>query len=181
MGMQARTGGVLGSKNCPQPVAPISAMGEFAERRLLAEFGSAEFTERLWEPGNGVAQRIADLEAGRERLRADRAAGLYDDQDDAEWFRREYARMGTELREAKATPEKPAEWYSVPTGRTVASEWEKAGIVGRRELPEEFGVKILLFPARGPLKREPRMQFITTDEAAERLVDVLEEASASAA
>ncbi|MFJ5234739.1 recombinase family protein [Kitasatospora sp. NPDC088391] len=178
---KARTDGLLGSEKCPQPSAPIAEMDEFAERRFLTEFGPAEFTERVWEPGNGVAQRIADLEADRERLRADRAAGLYDDQDDAEWYRREYARMGAELREAKATPEKPAGWYSVPTGRTVASEWEKADIVGRRELLEEFAVKILLFPARGPLKREPRMQFITADEAAERLGDVLEEAPANAA
>ncbi|WP_143200067.1 hypothetical protein [Kitasatospora sp. CB01950] len=43
-------------------------MDDFAERRFLAEFGPAEFTERVWEPGNGVAQRIADLEADRERL-----------------------------------------------------------------------------------------------------------------
>ncbi|MFJ5924854.1 recombinase family protein [Kitasatospora sp. NPDC092948] len=180
-GCRARTNGLLGSEECPQPVAPMVDIDEFAERQFLAEFGSAEFTERVWEPGNGVAQRIADLEADRERLRADRAAGLYDDQDDAEWFRREYARMGAELREAKATPEKSAGWYSVPTGRTVASEWKKADVVGRRELLEEFGVKILLFPGRGPLKRSPRMKFITTDEAAERLADALEAASANAA
>ncbi|MFD7454439.1 recombinase family protein [Kitasatospora sp. NPDC059827] len=177
----ARTDGVKGSEECPQPVAPISEMDAVTERRFLADFGPAEFTERVWEPGNGVAQRVADLTADRKRLRDDRAAGLYDAPDDAEWFRREYARMGKELETAKATPEKPAGWYSVPTGRRVADEWRDGDNVARRELLEAFSVRVLLFPARGPLKRDPRIVVTILDPKAEELADVLEAARAEAA
>ncbi|MFD7581026.1 hypothetical protein [Kitasatospora sp. NPDC059817] len=153
-------------------------MDEIVERRFLADFGPAEFSERVWEPGNGVAQRVADLTADRKRLRDDRAAGLYDSPDDAEWFRREYARMGRELETAKATPEKPAGWYSVPTGRRVADEWRAGDTVARRELLEAFSVRVLLFPARGPLKRDPRIEVTIVDPKAEELADVLEAAMA---
>ncbi|MFB9371326.1 recombinase family protein [Kitasatospora albolonga] len=178
---KARTDGIPGSEACPQPVAPITEMDEITERRFLADFGPAEFTERVWEPGNGVAQRIADLKADRMRLRDDRAAGLYDAPDDAEWFRREYARMGEELKAAEATPEKPAGWYSVPTGRTVADEWRAGDTVARRELLAGFGVRTLLYPARGPLKRDPRIVVITTDPGADQLADALEAARANVA
>lgn len=53
--------------------------------------------ERVYEPGNGVRERIDELRAARQRLRSDRDSGLYDAPDDADWFRSRYAAMGREL------------------------------------------------------------------------------------
>jgi site-specific DNA recombinase len=164
---KGRTDGRKGSEDCPQPVAVLSAMDEEVTAWFLATFGAAQVMERVYEPGNGVAQRIADLKADRERLRSDRSAGIYDDADGAEWYRREYARMGEELKKAEAEPEKRAGWYSMPTGRTVADSWAEApDNAERREILRSFGVKVGLFPARGPHKRAERLR-ITSSAVAE--------------
>ena len=63
--------------------------------------------EKVYDPGTGHAARIAEVEANRKRLREDRAAGLYDDADDAEWYRTQYARLGQEISELRALPPHP--------------------------------------------------------------------------
>ncbi|MFE9815274.1 hypothetical protein [Streptomyces sp. NBC_00236] len=49
--------------------------------------------ETAYDPGNGIAERVAENRAGRERLRADRDAGLYDAPDGAVWFGDRYAAL----------------------------------------------------------------------------------------
>ncbi|MFF1909204.1 hypothetical protein [Kitasatospora sp. NPDC058218] len=53
----------------------------------------------------------------------------------------------------KKQPERPAVWYSVPTGRTVADEWHAADDVARREMLAEHGVVVRLFPRRRMVKQ----------------------------
>ena len=45
---------------------------------------------KVYDPGSGHAAEIAELESTRRRLREDRQAGLYDEPEDAEWYRAEY-------------------------------------------------------------------------------------------
>ncbi|WP_063775094.1 recombinase family protein [Streptacidiphilus anmyonensis] len=168
LGCKGRSFGLPQSQDCkPSPTIAMPVMDTYVTNWFLATFGPASESRKVYEPGNGMAQRIADLKADRERLRDDRATGLYDLPDDAEWFRREYARLGEELQEAQATPEKPAGWYTVPTGRTVADWWRGAADnAERREILRSFGVKVALFPARGPKKRAGRI-VITSEAQAE--------------
>ncbi|GAB7185771.1 hypothetical protein ATKI12_5602 [Kitasatospora sp. Ki12] len=145
----AKFRGLPGAENCkPAPSIHVAKADAEMEAWFLGRFGPAEYVERVYDPGTGLASRIADLKADRARLRDDRKAGLYDEPDDAEWYRTEYARMGEELKELKALPDRPAGWRRVRTGRTVAADWAAApDEAARRELLDSFGVSAVLYPS----------------------------------
>src|SRR5699024_9116470 len=116
-------------------------------RWFLEEYGDGEIMDRIYDPGTGYAARIDELQTDRARLRADRQAGLYDDPDDAEWFRTEYQRMGREIADLRALPDRPAGMRSVPTGRTIRDEWLNAtDDATRREMLHSFEVRVTLYP-----------------------------------
>ena len=105
---------------------------------------SSRFLLICWATGH--AAQIAELEATRTRLRTDRNAGLYDEPDEAEWYRTEYKRLGDEIKALKALPERKPGMVSIPTGRSVAQEWDDAGHARRREMLAEFEVRVVLHP-----------------------------------
>src|SRR5260370_22824097 len=101
---------------------------------------------KIYDPGTGHAARIAEREATRTRLREDRQAGLYDSAEDAEWYRTEYRRLGEEITALKALPERKPGMRLVPTGRTIAEEWDAADNARRRGMLPEVGVRVVLHP-----------------------------------
>lgn len=144
----ARVRGIRRSADCkPAPAMTISNLEAAVTAYFLDRFGSTPVMRRVFDPGSGHAARIASLEADRRRLREDRAAGLFDSDDDAAWFREQYARMGRELDAVRAEPERPAGMRWVMTGRTVADQWREApDIAARRDLLATYGVKAVLYP-----------------------------------
>lgn len=119
-----------------------------AEEWFLARYGSAEVMRKEFIPGTRHGARITELNKNRSRLREDRTAGLYDSPDDADWYRREYQRMGDEITKLKKLPEKPSGIQMVPTGKTVADEWHAAtGNAEKREMLAKFSIKVKLYPA----------------------------------
>lgn len=151
-GCVGRVRGMPGSEACkPAPTIKKTLAEAEVEKWFLLEYGSAQILKTEFDPGTGYAARILELEKNRERLRDDRAAGLYDSPDDAGWFRTEYGRMGREIARYKALPERPAGMRTVPTGKTVADEWYAAKDgAARRELLAQFGVRVLIYPAKAP-------------------------------
>lgn len=143
-----RVQNVLTSIECkPAPSMSRNLLHGIVKKWFLAEYGDAQVMRKEFDPGTGYAARILELKKNRERLRLDRAAGLYEEPDDVEWYRTQYARMGREITELKRLPERPPGMRIVATGRTVAEEWEATTDgAQRRELLREFGVRIILFP-----------------------------------
>jgi site-specific DNA recombinase len=135
------------SVNCkPAPAMLLHVLDEQVTMWFLARYGVGQIMRQEFDPGTGYAARIAELQADRERLRADRAAGLYDEPDDEQWFRSEYARMGREIQELKTLPDRPAGMHWMPTGQTVAQAWHEApDDAARRELLAEFDVRVTLW------------------------------------
>jgi site-specific DNA recombinase len=151
-GCTGRVRGLPESQHCkPAPMMAVSALNQEVEAWFLPRYGAGEVMEKVYDPGTGYAARIAELEAARKRLREDRTAGLYDAPDDAQWFRAEYARLGEQITELRALPERPAGMRMVPTGRTIADEWAKAqDDAARRELLNEYDVRVALHPRSAP-------------------------------
>lgn len=146
-GCTGRVRGLPASQHCkPAPSVGVGLLDARAGEWFLAEYGWDEVMDRVWDPGDGHAAGIKDLEAARSRLRADRLAGLYDAADDAAWFQREYRRMGDEIAGLRALPERKPGFREVPTGRTVADDWEAADGAGRREMLAERGVRVVVRP-----------------------------------
>ena len=149
-GCNGRVRGIPSSQHCkPAPTMTAAALEAAVEEWFLGRYGAGQIMEKVYDPGTGHAARIAELEANRKRLREDRTAGLYDEQDDAEWFRTQYARLGEEISELRALPERPAGMRLVPTGVSIARTWTQApDDAARRELLNEFGVRVVLHPRR---------------------------------
>jgi site-specific DNA recombinase len=143
----ARIRGICASVECkPAPAMAITAADALVSEWFLGRYGPGEVMRKIYDPGTGHAAQIAELEATRTRLREDRQAGLYDDADDADWYRTEYRRLGEEITALKALPERKPGMRMVPTGRTIAQEWDAADNARRREMLAEFEVRVVLHP-----------------------------------
>ncbi|MEV5849354.1 recombinase family protein [Streptomyces sp. NPDC051985] len=149
-GCTARVRGIVASAECkPAPTMKIKLLNQKAAQWFLNEYGDGQVMKKEFIPGTDYAAQIADLERDRKRLRDDRNAGLYDSEDDEEWYRTEYKRMGDEIARLKKLPERAPKVVMVPTGRIIADEWANArDDAERRELLNEFGVRIELFSLR---------------------------------
>jgi DNA invertase Pin-like site-specific DNA recombinase len=131
----------------PSPTIQVSILEEKVRNVFLTDFGDHMFMEMVYDPGNGNEEALAGARAARKRLRDDREAGLYEDEEDAEWYRSRYEQLTAEIKKLAAEPVRPAGMISRPTGRTVAMEWHSAADDGvRRGLLQEFGVSIKVWP-----------------------------------
>ena len=128
----------------------ITKLDKIVEEWFLDAYGADMEMKKIYDAGTGYAAQVAALEKDRQRLQDDRDAGLYDEPDRADWFRTKYLRMGEEIKELKALPERAPGMRTIPTGRTVADMWKTAqDDAARRELLTSFNVRVVLHPARG--------------------------------
>ncbi|MGW2108617.1 recombinase family protein [Streptomyces sp. NPDC001948] len=131
----------------PSPTIHVELLNSHVTGWFLETFGDHMFMETIYDPGNGVQEELDELITARNRLRDDREAGLYEDDDDAEWYRKRYSSLSSDIKHVKATPVRPAGMVTRPTGKTVASEWVAASDDGaRRQLLQEFGVTVRVWP-----------------------------------
>ncbi|MFJ6012329.1 recombinase family protein [Streptomyces sp. NPDC092952] len=130
----------------PSPNMRAHLFDQEATKVFLDEFGDCQVMERVYIAGTNYAARIAEIQASRARLREDRKAGMYEDEDDYEWYKEEYRRMGDKIAQLKKLPETPSGIKSVPTGKTIREQWESGTLQSRQEILSEFGVKVTLLP-----------------------------------
>ncbi|UXY23362.1 recombinase family protein [Streptomyces cynarae] len=150
----ARNKGWFRAQDCrPAPLIRSHLLDSYVEEWFLQRFGDGLIYETVYDPGNGIPERIAETRANRERLRADREAGLYDSPDDAAWFRERYAVLGRELATLEAEPQRAPGMVRRPTGETVADRWFRApDVQARKEILIDFNVRVTLFPASAPVR-----------------------------
>ncbi|MFD6150279.1 recombinase family protein [Streptomyces sp. NPDC060243] len=153
----ARNKGWRHAQHCrPAPLIQAHLLDAYVEEWFLREWGDGLIYEMVYDPGNGIPERIAEARASRERLRADREAGLYDAPDDAVWFRERYTALGRELDALEAEPRRAPGMVRRPTGETVADRWFGApDTQARKEILIDFGVRVTLFPATAPRRWVP--------------------------
>ncbi|MDH6139595.1 site-specific DNA recombinase [Kitasatospora sp. GP30] len=149
-GCTARVRGIATSQHCkPAPGMYVDVLDQAVADWFLVRFGAAEVMRKVYDPGTGYAARIAELEKSRTRLRDDRQAGLYDSPAETEWFQANYTRMSREITELQALPERAPGMRMMPTGVTVAQQWEQASDdAARREVLNQYDVRVVLHPRR---------------------------------
>ncbi|HEX4063139.1 MAG TPA: recombinase family protein [Streptosporangiaceae bacterium] len=142
-----RVRGIPASADCkPAPQMSFRKLDGLVGDWFVARYGAGEVMRKVYDPGSGQAAQIAELEATRKRLRDDRKAGLYKDREEVEWYRAEYSQLGEEIAVLKALPERKPGMRMVPTGQTIAGEWDAADVVRRREMLAEFDVRVVVHP-----------------------------------
>ncbi|WP_370091724.1 recombinase family protein [Streptacidiphilus sp. MAP12-20] len=151
-GCTGRVRGIPASQHCqPAPMMAVPLLDQAVEAWFLAEYGTGQVMAKVYDPGTGYASEIKELEASRARLREDRAAGLYDAADDAQWFRTRYAQLGQEITELRALPEREPGMRMVPTGQSIAQAWAAAeDDAVRREMLNEYDVRVVLHSGQAP-------------------------------
>ncbi|WP_236047230.1 recombinase family protein [Streptacidiphilus fuscans] len=147
-GCTGRVRGIPASQDCqPAPMMAVPMLDQAVAEWFVKEYGAGEVMAKVYDPGTGYASEIKELEASRARLREDRAAGLYDEPDDAQWFRTRYAELGKEITELRSQPERAPGMRMVPTGKTIAQAWADAeDDAVRREMLNEYDVRVVLHP-----------------------------------
>ena len=142
-----RVRGLQVSKKCaPSPGMLVTKLDALVTSFFLTRFGPTPIMKRIFDPGSGHAGRIAELEADQARLQGDRDAGLYDEPEREAWFRKTYKAKSDELAELKEAPTREAKMRSVPTGETVADQWERSDAIERREILASYGVHVEMYP-----------------------------------
>lgn len=131
----------------PSPTILVSTLEQAVTNVFLTDFGHHMFMETVYDPGNGAEEALSGLRAARKRLRDDREAGLYEDGDDADWYRSRYQSLTEQIKGLEKEPVRPAGMVKRPTGKTVESEWLNApSNAERRKLLQEFGVMVKVWP-----------------------------------
>jgi DNA invertase Pin-like site-specific DNA recombinase len=149
---RARSKGFKGAENCTHsPYITMDELDRTAAEEFLTRFGQVEEYEEVYDAGSDATARLAEVEAERNRLRDDRNAGLYDEPDDAEWYRSEFKRLTAVMNELKAAPQRQAGMYWRPTGVTVADRWNATDSnAERRVLMAAYQFRAEIFPTTAP-------------------------------
>ncbi|WP_432071872.1 recombinase family protein [Streptomyces wuyuanensis] len=152
-----RNKGWKNAQHCrPAPNMRVANLDALVEGWFLEKFGHGAIVETVYDSGNGVADRIAEVKASQQRLRADREAGLYDQPDDAEWYRERYIELSRELKELESEPQRSPGIVQRPTGETVEDRWMKApDVQARKEILLDFGVRVTVFSASARVRWVP--------------------------
>lgn len=147
-GCTGRFRGLPQSQDCrPAPSMTISHMDSHVENWFLETYGHMEEVKRIYDPGTGYAAQIKALQVDRDRLLKDREAGVYDDPQREAWFYERHRAMGAQIQELEALPEREPGMRMMPTGQEIADVWNAAADdVAKRELLNEFGVRVVLHP-----------------------------------
>jgi site-specific DNA recombinase len=175
-GCTGRVRGISASAGCkPAPSIGVARLDAQVSEWFIATYGAGEVMRKVWDPGTGHAAQIAELTAARDRLRADRDAGLYDEEGEAEWYRARYRSLTEEIKALRALPERKPGMIETGTGRTIGQEWDEAGSHRRREMLAEFSVRVVVnareaAPARQAAAIRPRVTISGTQAPAARLL-----------
>ncbi|MEV0443996.1 recombinase family protein [Streptomyces spectabilis] len=158
----------------PSPTIYVSYLESGLTGWFLGTYGDHKYMETVFDPGNGVEDEMNEKIAARSRLRGDRDAGLYDDEDDEDWYRTRYSALTADIKRLRATPARPAGMVTRPTGETVKSRWEAAVDDGaRREILNEFGVTVEVFPAGHTPRWRPLVDGKDVDEQLAESVEAM--------
>jgi len=175
-GCTGRVRGIQASAQCkPAPSIGVAELDAQVSAWFIATYGAGEVMKRVWDPGTGHTAQIAELTAARDRLRADRDAGLYDDDGEAEWYRARYRSLTDEIKALRALPERAPGMIETGTGRTIGQEWREVDNARRREMLAEFSVRVTVNAKKGngrraTRSRQPRVTITGTPAPAARLL-----------
>ncbi|WP_406113970.1 recombinase family protein [Kitasatospora purpeofusca] len=158
--------GVIGSEHCkPAPTYSAPKLEAEVTTWFLTRYGAGKLMETRFISGTDYANQIAELTMVKARFMDDRKAGVYDEPEDYARFLADLDQIKDEIAELRKKPERPAGLHKVFTGKTVADKWREApDDAARRGILEEYGVRVTLYPFKGPNRRSREDRVVITAE-----------------
>ncbi|MFJ4666717.1 recombinase family protein [Kitasatospora purpeofusca] len=140
--------------------ADASIVDDWSEKEFLKRVGSWPVTIQVEDPGEDHSVEIAKVKEGIARLRRDRSAGLYDEDDEAEYDMM-MASLIAERKRLKGLPSRPPGISVIATGQTYADLWHAANEEGKRRMMIEAGARLVVAKGRplGPRFDYERLSF----------------------
>jgi site-specific DNA recombinase len=135
-------------KRCPGVIMRADDIEQIVEDSVLEKIGEADVPRKVWEAGADFTRELEDLDKMISRLRSDREAGLYDD--DEEYFRSTMKGYMERRKELAKLPQKPSGWQYYDTGVTYRQAWEKANTQERRKILIDAGIKFFVNDSSHP-------------------------------
>ncbi|MGW3075085.1 MULTISPECIES: recombinase family protein [unclassified Kitasatospora] len=127
--------------------ADADILEKWAEGEFLKRIGHLQITLQVEDPGEDHSTEIERVKESISRLRRDRSAGLYDEDDEVEYGRMMESLL-SERKRLKALPSRPPGVSQVPTGRTYADLWHEAGEDQKRHMMVEAGARLVVVKGR---------------------------------
>jgi site-specific DNA recombinase len=128
---------------CTAPASVnLTATDETLIQRFLDRVGDEEVYERKFIPATGTAAQLKRLGRTITDMRDDRAAGLWEGED--EEYRARMKALIDKRRDLEAQPQEAARWEHVPTGTRYAEAWEAADLDARRDLLAAAELKVVV-------------------------------------
>ncbi|MBS2537089.1 hypothetical protein KGQ20_30465 [Catenulispora sp. NF23] len=122
-------------------------VNQLVETLLLSQYGDQPRIRRVFVPGEDHTAELARVEKSIERLRDDREAGDYDD--DEQGYRSRMDRLRATRDRLAALPHRLDSYELEDTGELWAEWWHRADEEERRTEPIRAGVRIYYYRAAG--------------------------------
>lgn len=110
------------------------------EEQFLSERGDNRVIRKQYVPGNDTSDELTDVRRRIARLREDREAGLFDD--DQDYYRDKMTEYTDRRRELESQTVQEPRWVDVPQLHTYAEVWESSSTDERRKLLIDAGVRL---------------------------------------
>ncbi|MFF3140483.1 recombinase family protein [Streptomyces sp. NPDC057927] len=153
------------------------ALADWVRMTFPAEYGHLGEVDRRWVPGSEAQNELSDVQTAIRRLRDDRDAGLFED--DEEDYRERMSRLLERRKVLSAVPDEPPHWEQTLTGRTLAEVWAECDDEGRGALLREYGLAVWVSPATSRSRKAPvdgRLRIGPADPLAEVEEEALRDA-----
>lgn len=159
------------ARHKPGVYVNLPGMAEWVRAEFPLRFGRMAEVSREWVPGSDATRELNDVTKALQRLRDDRDAGMFDEEEDE--YRARVGRLIARRRALQSVPLVEPHWETKETGRTLGELWERLDDERRGALLREYGLHVWV--RTSPTRTTPigeRADFGSADPEA----DALEEA-----
>lgn len=146
---------------CKGVLVPISRLQEYVTTEFLSVVGNLPAVESVFIPGQDSRAELEAVEQAITRLRDDRDAGVFDDDEDD--YRARVKALNARRRVLRDAPVVAPHWETRPIGKTAAELWHAADSdAARAELIRSMGVRCVVYSAnrRRNVPMEDRAEFV---------------------
>lgn len=132
--------------DCPGVSIATHRLTPWLDAEVARTFARVHAVERVFVPGNNVAEERADVEHRLDELEQDRKAGMFPTAKAVERYRKQYVALSLRLEELEGAETVEPHWIERPTERTVAELWAEADERGRGDLLQQQGLCVAVYP-----------------------------------
>lgn len=118
-------------------------MNQLVADIFIEAVGSKPVVQKVFVPGNDIAEDLARVGRNIEDLREEYDLGLYDG--DREGYLQRLKRFTDRKKALESTPARQDSWELQPTGETYADWWAAASDEDRNQALKDLDLQVLVF------------------------------------